>query len=74
VHALHGIAGIVHGIQRFLVDVGRLDRVHLLLELDDLVLRLFEVFLVKLLPSQGGFGSYNKSVYNFPQSFLIFAR
>lgn len=57
-HAFHRISGVVHGVQGLLVDVCRFDGIHLLFELHNLVLGLFEVFLVQLLSSQGCFGGY----------------
>lgn len=60
VHALHGLAGLVHGIQGFLVNVGGLDRIDMLLELDDLILGLFEVLLVHFLSPEGGLGDCSK--------------
>lgn len=55
-HTFHGISGAVHGVQSLLVDVCRFDGVHLLLELHELVLGLFEVFFVQFLSSEGCFG------------------
>lgn len=62
VHALHGLAGLVHGQEGFLVDVGCFCRVHMLLELHYLRLCLFEVLFVKFLSSECGFGNYNSNV------------
>ena len=56
VDVLHGLAGVAHGVERLLVDVGRLDRVDLVLEHGDLVRRLLEGVLVRLLSFQSGSG------------------
>lgn len=57
----HGVAGLLHRVQRLLVDVGSLDRIDLLLELRDLRLRRLEVLLVELLPSESGLGDCKRS-------------
>jgi hypothetical protein len=50
-YLLHSSARILHGIQRLLVDVGRLDRVNLLLQRHDLCACLLErVFKLLLSP------------------------
>lgn len=62
----HGSAGGLHCVQSLLVDIRRFDRVDLLFELGDLRSCLFEILLVDLLPSQGGFGSCGrKSIFVF---------
>ena len=48
-YLLHGLAGPLHRHERLLVDVRRLDRVHLLLDGADVAQRLLEVVLVELL-------------------------
>lgn len=48
---LHGLARPLHCQERLLVDVCRLDRVHLLLDGADVVQRLLEVVFVDLLAS-----------------------
>jgi hypothetical protein len=51
VYGLHGLACPLHRLEGLLVDVGRLDGVHLLLNCRDVVQRLLEVVLVDLLAS-----------------------
>lgn len=46
---LHGLACPLHRQEGLLVDIRRLDRVHLLLDGPDVVQRLLEVMLVDLL-------------------------
>ena len=58
VDVLHGLTRAAHRGERLLVDVGRLDRVDLVLEHGDLVGRLLERVLVRLLALQRGFCSY----------------
>lgn len=53
---LHGLARLLHGRQRIAVDVCRLDVVDLLLQRRDLLFRLLQRALVRLFPSQRGFG------------------
>jgi hypothetical protein len=50
---LHGLAGLLHGCQGLSVDVGRLDRVNLLLQGTYLTHGLFFRVLVVLLAPQG---------------------
>jgi hypothetical protein len=57
VNFLHRLTGLLHRLQGFVVDVGRFDRVYLLLQLDDLGRCLLEILFVGLLPSECGFGS-----------------
>ena len=49
----HGLARCLHGDQGLLVDVGRLDRIYLLLEGGDLTKRGLEGAFGDLLASQG---------------------
>lgn len=58
VYLLHGLAGLLHRQQRLLVDIGRLDRVYLLLQRSDLGLGLLEAVLMRLLTLQRGLCSY----------------
>jgi hypothetical protein len=55
---LHGLAGVLHGLKRLLVDVGRLDVVNFALERHYLALRLLQGVLVLLLTPQGSFGRW----------------
>lgn len=52
VNLLHGLAGLLHRLERLLVDVGRFDRVDLLLERRDLSRGLFEGMFVLFLSFQ----------------------
>ena len=51
VYGLHGITRALHGDEGLLVDICRLDRVHLLFDGPDVVQRLLEVVFVDLLAS-----------------------
>lgn len=53
----HRRTGLLHRLQSLVVDIRRLDRVDLLLELRDLRRCLFEVLFLYLFPSERGFGS-----------------
>lgn len=55
---LHRRAGILHGLQRAAINVGRLDGVDLLLQRADLRLCLLQRALVRLFPSQRRLGRY----------------
>ena len=50
VYLLHGRAGILHRVQRLLIDIRRLYAVNLALERHDLTSRLLERMLKLLLP------------------------
>ncbi len=51
VDLLHGRAGVLHRVQRLLVDVGRLDRGYLALDRHHLRARLVQLVLELLLPT-----------------------
>lgn len=53
----HRRTSLLHRLQSLVVDIRRLDRVDLLLQLRDLRCRLLKVLFLHLFPSQCGFGS-----------------
>lgn len=58
VDLLHGIAGILHCVERLLVDIRRLDGVDLALQRHYLVLGLLERVLELLLTPKRGLGGW----------------
>ena len=58
VYLLHGLAGLLHRLQRLAVDIRRLDGVYLLLERADLTQGLLQGVLVRLLAFQNRLRSY----------------
>jgi hypothetical protein len=63
VNLLHCLPGVLHRVERFLVDIGRFDRVDLLLDLGDLRRGLFEGAFVEFLAAEGCFGGYSLLAY-----------
>lgn len=69
---LHGRAGILHGDEGFLVDVGGFDGVDLLLEHGDLAVGLFEGVLVLLLTFKSVAGDYvHRGISTVPTFYLF---
>lgn len=56
VDLLYRVAGVLHGVERLLVDVCRLDAADLALDRHHLRRRLLELVLEGLFAAQGGFG------------------
>lgn len=53
-YLFHRLAGVLHGLQRFFVDIGRLYAVNFALQGHNLPLGLLESMFKLLLTSQGG--------------------
>jgi len=58
-YLFHGTACILHGVQRFLIDVRGFYAVDLLFDLCNLRRGLLQATFVGLFPTQGSFRSYN---------------